>query len=219
MASIRDDAYWESVEDHGLACAKYGDCIFNEVQEGAQDLENAWTKRAGFFSEILQASAKTGIFGLGKQIDLKWLHHVIFGPKKNWPSGLTLDDRLILELARANSGYLSGPSLGVTVDPLSGYDASFQKAGEEATLSALRKFSKLYRKDVLLPMWGDYEHIAVETAKRIAPLCLITYGESCTPTEAIGMFKGDLQRGWKVRSLGFSAASYHVFPAFMDCLE
>lgn len=216
MAGIRDDAYWASESDHALACALYGDCVFDTVKEGAVELERIWEAQARPFGKLIQAAAKTGIFGLGPELDTKWLKKVLFGPPNAWPSGLTPKEKLILRLARSTAGWLTNVELGDVVDPLRGYDAGFKKESEDATTEALKKFADLFVKNVANPMWDTYDQVSKKYGRKLLPMCEEKYEEKCSEAEGIQMFRGDLARGWKLKSLPFSSVTSHVFADFMD---
>lgn len=216
MAGIREDAYWANESDHALACALYGDCVYDTVKEGALELEKTWEGQARPFGKLLRMAAKTGVFGLGPELDTKWLKKVLFGPLSAWPSGLTQKEKKALLLARSTAGWLTNAELGDTVDPLRGFDAEFKKESEEATGDALKKFSDLYVKNIANPMWDTYDLVSKKYGRKLVPMCEEKYQEQCSESEGVQMFRGDLARGWKVRTLPFSATSYHVFANFLD---
>lgn len=216
MAGIRDESYWTDESDHALTCALYGDCVFDTVKEGAADLESMWENQARPFGKILRAAAKTGIFGLGAELDTRWLKKVMFGPVSSWPSGLTPKERQVLILARSTTGWLSNSDLGDTVDSLKGFDTTFKRDSEEDTLHALKKFSELYVKNVANLMWDTYDLVSSRYGRRLVPMCQEKYQEKCTEAEGVQMFRGDLARGWKLKTLPFSAVTNNVFANFID---
>lgn len=216
MTGIRDNAYWAEESDHALACALYGDCVFDTVKEGAAELEKTWEGLARPFGKLLRAAAKTGVFGLGPELDTKWLKRVLFGPVPGWPSGLSPKEKKVLLLARSTAGWLTNADLGDAVDPMRGFDAEFRRESEEATGDALRKFADLYVKNVANPMWDAYDQISKKYGRRLVPMCEEKYQEKCSEVEGVQMFRGDLARGWKLKTLPFSAVTHHVFADFLE---
>ena len=219
MPGLRDDAYWVDESDHALACALYGDCLFDEVKAGAAELEALWEADAKPFGKLLKKASKTGVFGLGPTLDTKWLSKVLFGTPSGWPSGLSAKEKQVLLLARSPAGWLTSAELGDAVDSMKGFDPTFKKESGEATADALKKFAALFTAEVANKMWDNYDQISKKYGKRMRPICEQKYNEACTDAEGVEMFRGDLSRGWKMRSLPFSAITYHVYADFIGLIS
>lgn len=206
----------ESETEHALACALYGDCIYDVVQEGASDLEKQWKALTKPWKALLEKSVRGRFFGFGAPVvDSKWLLYVLHQPTRMWPKGLGLDEIEVLELARAATGYNSLANQGLGRSDVSPTDP----ATNEQTLQGLRKFSTLFRRKVALPMWKAYNDISDKKARQIMPMCEATYGESCSLPEAREMFQGDLERGLKVKSLNVGPTTYQVLPKLLSWIS
>lgn len=202
--------------DHALACAKYGDCIFDEVQNGASELEAAWVKASSDWYRLLLSSTR-GFLGLREISDPRWLYFVLFRPEKFWPRDLTQEERALLRLAASlsdfhPSGQKVDRGMGITNDP-------DRAASYDETLEAMKRYASLFKTKIALPMYKEYQRIAEEYAPKIQTLCDSVYGEPCSKEEAKNMFKGDLQRGWKMNSLDVTPPMSRVFPLFMDWIS
>ena len=203
-------------EEHAMACAIYGDCIFDVVQEGASDLEAQWKKLAKPWKTLLDKSVRGRFFGFGAPLlDRNWLMYVLFQPTRSWPKGLSLDEVEVLELARTAASYhpLYEQGLGRA-------ETQAQEPGsDEATLKAMKQFASLFRRKVALPMWKAYNNTSDKMGRKIIPLCESNYEEPCSLPEAREMFQGDLERGLKVKSLNVSPTTYQVLPKFLSWIS
>ena len=213
MSHPLDSDWFDSQSDHALACARYGDCIFTVVQEGAADIQDAWARAARPWSRLIDKAVRGKVFGLMPPLtDRKWLMYVLLmqSPSR-WPSGLSKEEVELLKMARVVSQYYP-----LAVQDVPGGSVGAQPDTEEATLKALKSYAALFKKDIALSMWKTYVQVAAARAAEIMPLCDTVYKEPCSLREAEQMFKGDLERGWKMDSVGFSPASEKVFPLFID---
>lgn len=199
-------------EDHALACALYGDCIYDVVQEGAQALQSRWESDAKSWDSLLDEAVKSGILGWGRLVSRDWLSAVMFRPRE-WPKGLTEEEKKILRLAAGVSGfnrrYNQGPA--PARDPDLG-----SKEGEAQTLEALKRYTDLFKKRVAIPMYRSYDEVSNTYGRRIQPLCEENYQERCSVQESIDIFKGDLRRGHKVKTLDVKGATYLALSRFWD---
>lgn len=207
---MTSSSWLDNQSEHALACAKYGDCIFDKVQEGALEVQNAWRKLAQPWNSLIDASVK-GFLWMGRS-DRKWLSQALFQPARNWPKGLSAEEKDLLELAKAVSDYAP-----VSMDRL--LETKTTPENAEKTLKALQTYAKLFKKKIALPMWREYRQIAARAGEQIAPLCQSTYGEDCSSQEGLEMFHGDLERGYKLKVLEVDTATYRVLPKFLSWIE
>ena len=206
------DPYTSDAESHSdaksrsyaMACAKYGDCIFDEVQKGALRLDKAWDKITHRWSRLMDKAAKRGFLGLGGG-SASWLNFVLFQPPRVWPQGLGAKQVKVLLLLQSLENYHQD----IRSERLPDVYPS-----EEETLKAMQRLAALTKQEILLPMWRAYEAVSDEASKAIAPLCPAQFGEGCSLKEAKEIFKGDLLRGWEVGSLDVGPSFYKVYPRF-----
>ena len=196
--------------DYALACAKYGDCIFDEVQKGALRLEKEWENATRTWPRLIDKAAKKGFLGLGKGAGATWLNFVLFQPHQRWPAGLSPEHVKILRLTKAFENF----------HPSGRKDGSFPKEdpSDEETLEMMQKLALLVKKGILRSMWRSYESVSESSAAAIMPLCGAQFGEACSKEEAKGIFRGDLLRGWKMGSLDTGQGFSKVYPRFKDWL-
>jgi len=207
-----------NIEDHGMACALYGDCIYDVVQEGAKLLETKWKSRTSSWDSLIDKAVKTGFMGWGAPlVDRKWLSFVLFEGPRYWPSSLTADERQALKLAVAVSGFHRRYSKGVKIDRKRGITDDPDKIEEdqERTTAALRKYAELFKSKIGIPMWKDYQSVTKMYGSKIKPLCDEKYGEPCSDAEAENIFQGDLERGLKMKTLDVDPPTYRVLPVFI----
>jgi hypothetical protein len=202
---------------HALAVARYGDRIFDEVQKGAKELENAWEKQTRKWNKLIDKAVRGKWLGLGPPIvDRRWLSHVLFQPTRVWPNKLSEEEVQLLELAKAASSYHPLHAQGVVVDTIRGDTRAPKRIeSDAATLKVLQKYASLFKRDIAMPMWRSYNKVSDEYTDRVKVLCDEKYDEPCTTREAEKIFKGDLQRGWKMKTLDVSPDTYRTFPAFI----
>ena len=63
-----------ALKDHALACALYGDCIFDEVLKGATELERKWKGHVRVWDGVFAEAVRTGFLGWGKPlVSPQWL--------------------------------------------------------------------------------------------------------------------------------------------------
>jgi len=202
--------WFEKQDEHSLSCARFGDCIFDEVQKGAAQLEEVWSDLAKPWRILAVKAVKGKLFGFFPQISSPgWLLHVVFH-KELWPHGLSKDEVELLHLVKAVSAYHPSHATQQSGDP-----GPLEKSDADATLLALRNYAALFRREIALPMWESFQKIAQKAGVGISPLCQTKYGENCSQEDAEDIFTGDLQRGWKLNTLEWSPATYHVFPLFI----
>jgi len=212
-----NNQWFNDQEDHALACARYGDCIFDVVQGGAADLEAQWSRLSQSWNKLIDKAVQGRFLGLGAPIvDRRWLSFVLFQPSRLWPSGLSKEETQLLKLAKAVVAYY--PMYAQGIERGTATDAE-RVESNEATLAALKKFAALFKRQIGLPMWKAYNSVSDLKAKEIAPLCKATYGEECSYAEARGMFQGDLERGWKLKTLEVAPPTYRVFPYFLSWIS
>ncbi len=207
---------WERQQtNQSLACVVYGDCIFDVVEKGAKVLEKKWKRIAKPWNRLIDKAVRGRFFGLGSPtVDRRWLAWLIYQPVKRWPSQLTKEEVQILELVVAVSAY--HPDYSEKVDRKSGITSDPERLeSSEDSLAAMRQYAQLVKAQIAMPMWRAYENISKDVAQDIIPLCKTVYGESCSESEAKNMFKGDLQRAWKMRTLGVGPPTYTTFPKFI----
>ena len=212
---------WAQKHAPAMQYAITGDSIFKEVNRGAEKLDAAWEKQASSWKRLMDQAVSGGYFGLAPNIvDARWLYWVLFQPAKFWPGGLSREEKALLKLAVAVAKYHPLYNQGVKFDRKWGlaYDPE-NPAPESKTLKAMQRYAKLFKQKVAKQMLRTYRQEANEGAKRILPLCLELYNSPCTHEEAVRMFLGDLQRGWKASTMEGSPAMYRVLPAFVDWLE
>jgi len=202
-------------------CALNGDCIYDVVQDGALEIEKEWEKIAKPWNLLIDKAVKGRFMGLGSPVvDRRWLSYVLFQPTRVWPSRLSDDEKQLLELARAAAMYHSLADQGVEVDTIRGDTTAPDKIeSDAATLKAMQKYAALIKQHIALPMYRVYDQVAQEKAKEIMPMCQAVYGESCSEKEAIGIFKGDLQRGWKLSTLMVSPTTERVLRPFLKWIS
>lgn len=204
--------WFENQSEHALACAKYGDCIFEEVQSGAQELQKAWEINAKPWYVLMDKAVQGSMFGLFSPIMPKdWLIYTLFRPDRFWPKGLSPKEKELLELGKMVSAYYPMHEQGVT--PTKRLVPSDESGA--VTLLAMQNYADLVKKTIAIPMWRSYSLVSKKYGMRITPMCKSVYGEDCTPEEGIGIFQGDLERGWKMETLSWDSASYQVFPVFV----
>jgi len=150
------------------------------------------------------------LFGLGTPlVDVEWLLEVLFSPPRTWPMGLTEDEIEILKIATAVAQYVSFGARGAQATP----------GSDENTLLAMKKLAALFRKNIAVPMYREYDKGVQRAGARIAPLCPDLYDESCTVEDAKGIFQGDMQRGWRASTLRVRPETQKVLPLFWDWLS
>ena len=164
MSSDQDNPF----SDYALACAKYGDCIFDEVQKGAVKLEEAWSKATRSWPRLVDKAAKKGFLGLGRGVGATWLNFILFQPHQRWPAGLSAEHTKILQFTKSlDSLHSSGRR----------EDFPTKNPSDEETLEAMQKLALIIKKEILRPMWRSYESISEDAAKSIAPLCKAQFEE------------------------------------------
>lgn len=201
--------------DHAVACAVYGDCIYDEVQDGAKTLEGRWKKSTQKWDGLIDKAVKTGFMGWGSHlVDRKWLSWMLFH-ENQWPSELTQKERNLLRLMVATTGFNRLYSQGVKVDRSKGITTDPERAeAHEQTVTAMKKLAELYRREIAIPMWKQYHAVTATYGGKIQPLCDERYGESCSESDAKDIFKGDLRRGWKAKTLDVGPPMYRALPHF-----
>lgn len=216
MANPLGNAWFESQEEHSLACAKFGDCIFDVVQEGASALEISWKGHAKSWVKLVDKAIQGAFFGfLPPIVPREWFLYVLFRPERLWPKALTVEERILLELAKAASDY--HPLHDQSTKPAK--DEKYEIGDDGSTLVALQTYAQLVKRNIAIPMWKSYVETSKAYGARIAPLCDSTYGEPCTNLEGENIFKGDLQRGWKLNTLDWSPPTRRVFPVFLSWIS
>jgi hypothetical protein len=220
MSTLGKD-WFEGQSEHALAVAKYGDIIFDIVQEGAQDLQSKWQADARDWNDLIDRAVQGSLLDrlFRDPLDRDWLSQTLFKPTRQWPSGLTNAEVQILELVRAASALHPLHAQGVKVDKLLNPDDPDYGLQEAALVKAMKKYSGLVYKNITIPMWKSYDAAAKNAARKIAPMCEEVYGETCSQDEAVLMFKGDLQRGWKMKTLKMDPSMYQVFPKFLSWIS
>lgn len=204
------DQWLDQQEDHAIACVLYGDCLYDVVQEGAKLLETRWQAASRKWESLIDQAVRTGLFGWGTPlVNRRWLLQALFYPKA-WPKGLTEDEKKLLYLMIAAASYHRLYARGVAREEV----APEGVEPEEQTLAALKNLAVLFRKQIAIPMWKGYQKVSKEYAKKIQPICSEKYNEPCTLSEAENIFKGDLRRGWKARTLDVDPPTYSVMGPF-----
>lgn len=205
--------------DHAMACVQYGDCIYEVVQQGAKDLETKWEARTRIWNDLIDRAVRTGFMGWGAPlVDRKWLNYVLFQPRSQWPKGLSKREVQMLELAQAAEGMQR--QFDTKIDPFRGLRENPDQAeAEDRTLAALKKYAALFDKRVFTPMWKDYNGVSDDYGRKIKPLCEQRYHEPCSLQESINIFKGDIQRGLKAKTLDVKVATYHAFRKFLPLIK
>lgn len=195
-------------EAHAMACARYGDCLFDAGQEYVQKLEDRWKDLSRPWRGLL-ARSLGGFLGFGQEIDTETLHALLFRSERHWPEGLTKSEKQVLRLARAVSAYHPGPDGLHPPRPV-------QMVGEDVALRALRRYAKLFEKTIALPMWTAYEDVRAQAGDGLQGLCEQAYAEPCSAAEAASMWAGDLERGLTFSTIEASPATYTVLPRFLQ---
>ena len=202
--------------EHAMACARFGDCIFDEVQKGAGELNARWKTDTRKWNVLIDKVVKGGFLGLGSPLmDRNWLSHVIFN-QREWPSGLSKEEKQLLKLASAISGYHPAKQYGYAPGEKKPEAAA---SNESLTLEVLRKFVKKFRETIVESMLRSYEQVSDKYAKIIQPLCEQEYSEPCDLAESSGMFQGDMQRAYKIKSLDVDPPTYRVLLPFWDWMS
>lgn len=197
--------------DHAMACARFGDCILDEVQKGAKELEGRWKSDTRKWNALIDKTVKGGFLGLGTPLmDRNWLAHLIFN-QKEWPSGLSKEEKQLLKLANAISGYHPVKQYGYAPGEKKPVPV---ESGD--SLEVLRKFIKLFQETIVESMLRSYAKVSDKYAKIIQPLCEQEYSEPCSLDEARNMFNGDMQRTYKVKTLDVDPPTYRVLLPFWD---
>jgi len=195
--------------EHALACAIYGDCIFEEVQEGVKLLEAAWKKDLQKYPQVIVQSTKgRGWFFPRQVVTSDWLRFMLFQPGRLWPVRLKGKQREMLQLMKAASGL--APRVHSTPNG--------ELYSEEQTLQAMEQLADTFQKQVAAPMWQSYERVSRTMGQKLLPLCEDRYG-SCTREEAVGIFQGDLERGLRMNTLEVSPQMLQVLPKFLEWIS
>lgn len=210
------DAEWAKTQNY--TDVFWGDKIFDVTQLGAKKLEASWEKIANPWNTLIDKSVQTGFLGWGAPIvDRRWLSFKLFGLEKFWPKGLTKKERLLLRLAKAVSFYYPLFEQGVITDRKWGLTQDPEKTEpEEATLAAMKSYAAKFEAKIAGPMWTSFDKISDEMAPLVSEACREVYAEPCDFQEARGMFQGDLDRAWKIETLGVSHITYKVYGLFND---
>jgi hypothetical protein len=209
----------ENQTDHALACVLYGDCVYDVVQEGAQSLETKWKAKTRGWDGLIDKAVKTGFMGWGPPlVDRKWLSHVLFKGVRAWPTELTAEERKLLKLAVSTSAFHRLYDKGVKFDRSRDIPTG-EGERDDRTLAALRKYAELFKRQIALPMWKEFDQVADEYGRKIQPLCAERYGEACSKTEAVNIFKGDVYRGMAAKTLDVDPPMYRVLPRFLEWIS
>tara|TARA_R110000824_G_scaffold36257_2_gene112841 strand:+ start:157 stop:804 length:648 start_codon:yes stop_codon:yes gene_type:complete len=207
-------------DQHAMACAIHGDCLFDEGQKYVKKLEEKWKLLARPWNQLLDKAVKSGFLGFGgPMVDRKWLSFVLFQPERMWPSGLSAQEIKILRLAKAASAYFPLHAQGVAPNMGSASTAPSQVEEEAKTLKSMQQYAKLVKKQVAFPMWKAYQTVSMQAGRGLRGLCESTYGEPCSIQEASAMFQGDMERGLKAKTLSASPATYEVLPMFLGWIS
>lgn len=200
------------IEDHGMACVMYGDCIYDVVQEGAKDLQTKWTATCRKWDSLVDKAVKTGFLGWGSPlVGRDWLTHMLLQPPRVWPRGLTKKEVAILKLS-AEAAQLAKKAQNVP-NPL---PRTLSPEDSAKTLAAMKKFAALFDKQIGQPMLDDYWDVSTAYGKQIEPLCAEKYNEPCSPSEAVDIFRGDIERGLRAKTLDVRTPMYWAFPRFLE---
>jgi hypothetical protein len=195
--------------DHALACTVYGDCIYDEVQEGVKLLEAAWKRDLQKYPQVLAQSTKgRGWFFPRPIVTPDWLRFMLFQPERLWPLKLKPEQREMLHLMKATSAL--APRIRSTPDG--------ELYDEEQTLQAMKQLAENFQKQVAMPMWQSYERVSQVMGRKLLPLCEERYGE-CTRAEAEQIFQGDLERGLRLKTLNGSPQMLQVLPKFLEWIS
>jgi hypothetical protein len=206
------DQWLKEQEDHAVACALYGDCIYDVVQEGAKNLETRWAAVSRKWEALVDKAVKTGFMGWGPPlVDRRWLIQALFYPKL-WPRGLTTEEKNLLHLMIAAASYHRLYARGVTREEMEPEAVE----ADDRTLAALKKLAELFKSQIAIPMWKEYQTVSEDYARKIQPMCNEQYDEPCTLSDAQNIFKGDLRRGWKARTLDVDPPTYRVMGPFLN---
>ena len=202
----------DSKNEHAMACAIYGDCLYDKVQEGAKALETKWAARAKIWDDLIDKAVKTGFLGWGAPlVSREWLSHMLLRvPMVQWPTGLSEEEKQLLFLAQAVTTYAKRYTRGIKSDPL-----EVGSEDEQRTLAALKQYASLIKSHIAIPMFKDYEAVSAAYGALLQPLCTEKYDEPCSLVEAVNLFKGDLRRGFKVKTLDVDPSTFRVLPAFL----
>jgi hypothetical protein len=205
--------------EHAMACVQYGDCIYDVVQEGAKSLETKWTSRTRIWEDLIDKAVRTGFMGWGAPlVDRKWLKHVLFLPRSQWPRGLTKREVQMLDLASAAA--MMQRQFDTQIDPFRGLRENPDQAeAEDRTLAALKKYAALFDRQVFDKMWADYDQVSEDYGRKILPLCEQRYQEPCTLQDAINIFKGDLRRGMKAKTIDLKVRTYQALREFLPLIS
>jgi hypothetical protein len=207
MTFPTSDKWLEDQSEHALACALSGDCIYDVVEKHAQNMESSWKSLASGWQGLVRKASRKA-WGLFERVSEEWLLHTLLSrPVRKWPRGLGREQVVILRILREAAQYNAGSS--------GRGRAPSESPSPELALEAFQVLSSLTFKSLAVPMWGEYNQTSQKAAREIAPLCAETYGEPCTLGEAELMFQGDLERGWRMKTLDVSSPTYRVFPEFL----
>jgi hypothetical protein len=219
-----------------MAAVVQGDDIFDQAQLGAKSIDMAWKAKAREWKNLMGRAVKDWVRRYwsdeadvlpgahpklpGTPVSMTWLYWVLFQGPSNWPSGLGPEEKALLKLAVASAKYaplyLQGVKIDrkwdITIDPRDQFSDS-------QTARAMKKYAAIFKKEVAEPMFKAYRQEAIDKSAIIQRLCAELYKEPCGRQEAADMFFGDMERGWKAKTLDVSPAMYRVFPAYVAWLQ
>lgn len=205
MADPLDYTWGDAQSQYALMCAVEGDCVFEIVRKYSSALGDRLKALAGKTPRVMKSVTRGRYFGMvPPKVRTSWLAALI-SREQLWPSDLTREEKALLRMA-ARSFPAIGKSLPASVE---------SPARREDSVKALKDFAELYEKAVAMPMWRAYDQEGKKAAREIAPICQAQFQEDCTLKEAEAIFKGDLQRGLKVQSLGISPTAQDLLKSLL----
>lgn len=209
MPDPLDYAWGDAQSQYALTCAVEGDCVFDIVQKYSSTLGDRLKALASKTPGVMKSATRGRYFGMvPPKVQTSWLAALI-SREQLWPSELTREEEALLRMA-ARSFSAIGKSLPASVD---------HPANREDSIKALKDFAELYEKAVAMPMWKAYDQAGKKAAREIAPICQAQFQEDCTLKEAEAIFKGDLQRGLKVKSLDMAPTAQDLLKSLLAWIK